>query len=93
MVWLNAHLIQIKTTLGGGLAQCAFDPDQNQCTFSVNTPIQIGSRIESGLKAQCEQAFKGVESTEVQKYSSSRNEAKIMLLCTHPVYKYNELYK
>ena len=51
--------IRIETTCGGGLAQCGFDPDRNQCAFSVNAPIQIqcgfdldGNRIESAVWTQ-----------------------------------------
>ena len=38
--------IRIETTSGGGLAQCASDPDRSQCAFSVNAL----TRIRSGSK-------------------------------------------
>lgn len=50
------------------------------------------SRSKS-MRIQCKQAFRGLRSTEVQKYTFSWNEAKRTLLCTHHVYTCNELYK
>ena len=51
VVWLNTPSIRIKTSSEGGLAQYTFNPDRNQCAFSINAPIWI----KSGLKAQCKQ--------------------------------------